>query len=107
MNKRNFQRFDVRASVNYRILESLATPNVTQTEDMSEAGIRINLPEYIEPETRLELTIRIPSQSQPILAIGRVVWVKPEPLNKQFTIGIQLTYIREQDKKRFYEYALG
>ena len=106
MNKRNFQRFDVRASVNYRKLESLATPRVTQTEDMSEAGIRINLPEYIEPETRLELTIRIPSGARPIMAIGRVVWVKPGQLNKQFTTGIQLTYIREEDKKRFYQYAL-
>lgn len=107
MNKRNFQRFNLRASVKYRVLESLSAPEATQTEDMSEAGIRINLPEYIEPETRLELTIRIPSQSQPILAIGRVVWVKPKPLNKQFTTGIQLTYIREEYKKRFYQYALG
>lgn len=106
MNKRNFQRFDVRASVNYRVLESLAIPKATQAEDMSEAGIRINLPEYIEPETRLELTICIPSGVQPIMAIGRVVWVKHGSLNKQFATGIQLTYIREEDKKRFYQYAL-
>jgi len=107
MDKRNFQRFNVNVAVRYRILESLAIPKVSQTEDMSEGGIRMTLSEYVRPETRLELTIHIPSQPWPIMAIGRVVWVKPESLNKQFITGIQLTYIRQKDKKLFYQYALS
>ena len=106
MDKRKFQRFNLGVLVRYRRLESLTTPKLSQTEDMSEAGIRLTLPEYIEPETRLELTIHIPSQERPIMTIGRVVWVKSEPFNKRFTTGIQLTYIREKDKERFYQFAL-
>ena len=90
----------------YRILESLAIPRGSQTENMSEAGICMVLPKYLQPETRLELTVQVSDQASPILAIGRVVWVSPEASGKGFTTGIQLTYIREKDKKQFYQYAL-
>ena len=99
-------RFDINLDVRYRVLESLAPYRNTSTEDMCEKGIRINLPEYLEPETRLELTIRIPGETHPVTAIGRVVWIKKDLFGTFFTTGIQLVYITKKNRERFYKYAL-
>ena len=106
MNKRIFYRFNLALDVRYRILESLKPYEMTATQDMCESGIRINLPEQIEPETRLELTIKIPGETRPLMAIGRVVWVKKDALESNFATGIHLVYIKEKDRQRFYKYAV-
>jgi hypothetical protein len=73
---------------------------------MGEGGLKINLLDYIEPETRLEITVQLPGETYPIMAIGRVVWIKKKMFSDFFTTGIQLVYIDEQDKNRFYKYAV-
>ena len=105
MDKREFLRCNVNLDVRYRILESLESYKNTTSEDMSEKGVRVNLPEYVEPETRLELTIRLPGELRPITAIGRVAWVKKDPIGSFFTTGVHLVHIRKSDRERFYKYA--
>ena len=106
MDKRKFVRFNVDLPVRYRVLESLGPYKITSTEDMCENGIRINLPEYFEPGTILELTINIPDQSRPIATIGRIVWVKKDLFSDAYTSGLSLVHIKELDKEKFYQYAL-
>ena len=103
--RRRYRRFNVNLEVEYRLLESLQPYQTTSTEDTCEEGIKINLPEYIEPDTRLELIIRIPQEPEPIMVIGRVVWVKKNSLDNSFTTGIHLVHIKEEDKQRFYQNA--
>lgn len=105
-DKRKYFRFNVELEVRYRQLESLKPCKLTFTEDMSEKGIRIALPEYFEPGTILELTIKIPHQEHPIIAIGRVIWIKKDSLIRVFTLGLALAHIEEADKALFYKYAL-
>jgi hypothetical protein len=106
MEKRAFLRFDINLAVRYRILESLKSYEVTDTQDMCEKGIKINLPEYIEPGTMLELTIRVPNDPHSINAIGKIVWIKKDLLEELFSAGIHLVHIKEKDKERFYKYAI-
>ena len=106
MEKRAFLRFSVDLEVRYRILESLKSYKATLTEDMCERGIKITLPEYIEPGTMLELTIRVPNESRPISAVGRIIWIKKDLLEDFFSAGIHLVYIKEKDKQRFFKYAI-
>lgn len=106
MEKRKFFRFNVNLPVRYRILESLQLYKITSTEDMCERGIKIILPEYIEPGTFLELTVKMLDEPYPIKAIGRVVWVKKDAGEKFFNTGLYLVYITEKDKQKFYKYAL-
>ncbi|MBM3246453.1 MAG: PilZ domain-containing protein [Candidatus Omnitrophica bacterium] len=106
MERRAFLRFNVNLEVRYRILESLKNYKLTATEDMSERGIKITLPEYIEPGSMLELTIKVPQDSHPIGAIGRLIWIKKDLLEEFFTAGIHLVHIKEKDKQRFYKYAI-
>ena len=106
VDKRKYFRFNVELEVRYRQLESLAPYKLTFTEDMSEKGIRISLPEYFQPATLLELTIKIPYEEHPITAIGRIIWVKKDSLMQVFTMGLALVHIKETDKAHFYKYAL-
>jgi len=106
MDKRKYFRFNVELEVRYRQLESLAPCKLTHTEDMSEKGIRITLPEYFQPQTFLELTVKIPHEVHPITAIGRIIWVKKDSLMQVFTMGLALVHIEETDKVLFYKYAL-
>lgn len=106
MERRGFLRFSVNLEIRYRILESLKSYKATVTEDMCERGIRITLPEYIEPGTMLELTIRVPNESKPISAIGRIIWIRKDLFGGFFSAGIHLVHIKERDKQRFYRYAI-
>ena len=106
MDRRKYYRFNVELAVGYRLLESLKVYKRTCTENMSERGIRISLPEYFEPGTLLELTIKIPHEKHAITAIGRIIWMKEDPLLQIFTAGLALVHIKESDKALFYKYAL-
>ena len=106
MDRRRYFRFNVELEVRYRQLESLAPYKLSCSEDMSEKGIRITLPEYFQPGTLLELTIIIPHEEHPIKAIGRVIWVRKDSLLQTFTVGLALALIEETDKTLFYKYAL-
>jgi c-di-GMP-binding flagellar brake protein YcgR len=105
MDKRQYYRFNINLEVRYRTLESLRPYKITSSEDMSEKGIKINLPEYIAPDTRLELIVKLRGETAPIMVIGRVVWTKKDVGARLFTTGIDLVYIREEDKQRFYQKA--
>jgi len=105
-DKRKYFRFNVELEVRYRQLESLKPCKLTFTENMSEKGIQIALPEYFEPGTLLELTITIPHEEDPITAIGRIIWIKKDSLIRIFTMGLALVHIKERDKALFYKYAL-
>lgn len=105
MDKRHYYRFNINLEVQYRVLESLRPYKITSSEDMSEKGIKINFPEYIPLNTRLELVIKLSNESVPIMLIGRVVWVKKNAGRRFFTTGIDLVYIKEEDKQRFYQKA--
>lgn len=106
MDKRGFWRFPVNLKVRYRILESLQRHRISLTEDMSEVGIKIDLAEYLEPNTYLELIINLDDETKPILVIGKVIWVRPAQDKGCFSTGIQLLHIRKEDRERFYKYAL-
>jgi c-di-GMP-binding flagellar brake protein YcgR len=107
MDRRKYFRFNVELEVQYRQLESLRAHKLTCTENMSERGIRISLPEYFEPGTFLELSIRIPHEAHSITAIGRIIWVKKDSVMQVFTTGMALAHIEETDKALFYKYAFS
>jgi len=101
LERRRFVRFDIPADINYRILESLSKHTPSYTKNISEKGIRIALPDKIEPGTNIELTVTFKGDPQPISCFGRVAWIKKRPNSSGFDAGVELTYIKEEDKKRF------
>ena len=97
--RRRFVRFNMGISLYYRVLESLKGHISSYTADVSEKGIRILIPEPFELYTYLELAISLPNEYEPILGIGRIIWLKKK--GSAFEAGVELTYIKERDKDRF------
>ena len=102
--RRRFVRLDMSAGVNYRVLESLRDHIKSYTKNVSEKGIMISLSERLEPNTLLEINIKFPDDTKPICGIGKIVWIKRNPHSKDFDAGIDITYIRNEDKARFVKY---
>ena len=107
MEKREYHRFNTNLVVRYRILESLKLYDIASSEDMSEKGIKIKIPDYIEPNTRLELIIKIPGDPPYIMVLGKVVWTKKDESGSFYTTGIHIVHIKEEDKQRFYKCAFS
>lgn len=105
MERRRYRRFSLNLKVEFRVLESLKPYKISATEDASEAGIRIGLPEYIEPNTRLELILKIPGEPKPMMVLGRVAWVKKESGERFFITGIHIVHMKDEDRKKLYHYA--
>lgn len=106
MERRQFIRLDIALDVEYRVLESLKDLQATRTEDISEGGIRVMLPEKIKPNTYLEITINIPNEPPPVLVVGKVIWLKSDALGGVHMTGIELVHITQEDRERLYKYAI-
>jgi len=102
--RRRFIRLNMSAGVDYRRLESLKDHIKSYTKNVSKKGIMISLSEELEPNTLLEIVIKFPDDTKPICGIGKIIWIKKNPNNKDFDAGIDLTYIRDEDKERFMKY---
>jgi len=102
--RRRFVRLSISAGVQYRVLESLKDHIKSYTKNVSEKGIMISLSKRLELNTSLEIAIKFEGDARPICGIGRIIWIKKNPHSKDFDAGIDITYIRDEDKVRFMKY---
>ena len=101
---RRFIRLDMSVDIDYRALESLKDHIKSYTKNVSEKGIMISLSKRLEPNTLLEIAIKFPGDERPICGIGKIVWIKKNPRGSDFDAGIDITYVRNEDKERFVKY---
>jgi c-di-GMP-binding flagellar brake protein YcgR len=74
--RRKFERIEAPVRVKYKLL-SEGSPGVdTAGKNIGGGGIRLSLKEKLQPGTLLKLEIGLPSSTNPITAIGKVVWIK-------------------------------
>lgn len=106
MEKREFVRLNVELEVAYRVIGSMRDLAGTRTEDASEGGIRVMFPEKVQPDTRLEISIKIPGEEKPVFAVGKVVWVRPDIFGGVYMTGIQFVHIKQADRQRLYKYVV-
>lgn len=98
VERRKFIRIPSKLKLGYRKLESLEQLTIVKTENISEQGIMVVLPEFFAPQTRLELSINIKDDEPAILAFGRVIWSRADEAKKGYVTGIQLHYINNKEK---------
>src|ERR1041385_5961121 len=73
-NKRKFPRFSLSEPVSYT--REGSSPEGSLSEDVSEAGIKLSVSQFIPGNTLLELQIQLPGQPGVVPARARVIWVK-------------------------------
>ena len=70
---RVFERFEKRIPLSFLNLNS-GTEGQAQTRDLSAKGIRLVAGQQFEPNTPLEMWLKIPDQGEPLYLRGEVVW---------------------------------
>ncbi len=101
------------AEVEYTVISKKKLKVISLTENISAVGIRILASERIKIDTVLDLKIYVPRFSQPIHAMGRVVWVKASGFIKRkelrrghFDIGVKFIEISEDDRSEINKHAM-
>jgi len=108
--RRRAVRIAERLSVAYRRLhEGTAAPKTTagETLNLSASGLCLVAPERLERESNVALEITLAGQSQPVVAMGRVVWCDEDDGGgdagsaagpERYRVGICFTWLREVDR---------
>ena len=85
---RIFERFQKRLQISFLNLYSGAEGQA-QTRDLSAKGIRLVADRELEPQTPLEMWLKIPDKGEPLYLRGEVVWSKLQGAN-EYHSGINL-----------------
>jgi hypothetical protein len=90
-NKRQFPRFSFNEPVGYQKGGEYSSLEGSVAEDISQAGLKLSVGEFIPLHTILELQIQLPGQIKLVPARAKVVWVKEIPhRDDAWEIGLQL-----------------
>ena len=93
----------------YKIIGSPVLPIDVIVSEISKSGLKFVTSNEIEPETAIELTIKITSISEPIQAVAKVLWQRK--LSSRFLLDTCVKFIKINDEnssrlvKYIYEYA--
>lgn len=103
--RRKYPRIKKNLRVELRSMDSLGEYKDCVTKDVGLGGFKIEacfLDNPLEVNQIIEIMIMDPfKKDDPIKTIGRVAWIKENQTDHTHEIGIQLTYIKGQDKERF------
>ena len=97
-------------TITYEILDGQGSrgPKSLHTvcKDFSEGGLGIPVSEFLQPGSRLKLTIQLPEERRPVAATGEVVWCKERTsaishTGTYYEAGIRLTEVTGESKERF------
>jgi hypothetical protein len=95
------QREEIRRSLERRCAAPPAAAN------MSGGGVRLNLPQRLEPGLLVDLTIHLPQQHKMLELVGEVVSVQPSAGGDGFTTALRYRFIDEADRDRIIGYISG
>jgi len=74
-------------------------------EDISEGGMQLSSPECVPVGSRLLMSLEEDLASEPIRAIGTVVWVAQAPYQDRWSVGVEFSELAENDRMRLQRLA--
>jgi len=108
--KRKFARLNILIDVSYKKHDVAQQPEkLTLTRNISKGGICFVGYEELKELDVIDLEIFLPEEKTPIIATGKVVWVKEftigEPsLGKRFDVGAEFIDISQKDLEKVDKY---
>jgi hypothetical protein len=87
-DRRIFERFEKHLELSFLNLYS-GTEGQGQTRDLSAKGIRLVADQKLEPQTPLEMWLKIPDKGEPLYLRGEVVWSELQEADK-YHCGVNL-----------------
>ena len=98
---RRHKRIDTNLPIQYKnIRKTGEIPIGSLTRNLSEGGVCFKSGEFISLACRLALEISLPTESKPVKAISKVVWIKKDPSTGQYELGSKFLDMAEEDRAR-------
>ena len=104
--RRRFPRLQVELIVRYKILETSEQHCEATTKDISAGGVCLITREQLKAGSSLAVDIKLPQQTEPVMAVGRVVWSNVSRLglspggHQRYDNGIEFVEIKDKDRQR-------
>ena len=107
-DKRRFPRIKKYLHVGFRKMDSMEKHNHSVTNNIGMGGFCMDI-SYLDkpPQVHqvIEITVKDPNEKEmPVKAIGRIAWICEKEGEHSLEVGVMLTYIKDEDKKRFEKY---
>lgn len=74
------------------------------TRDISESGIGLLAQKFVPKDTNLIMEISLSPRSEPVLAVGKVKWIRKVGYGDRYRLGMEFTDIAQSSKSRLSEY---
>lgn len=108
--RRKYPRLNLNIEVEYSVLRGADAIQV-QSKNISAGGICLILYEDIQPDSVLELKFYLPRDTNPIKAIGRIVWrseiVVADDKRTRFDAGIEFLEISDIDRTKIAQHVFS
>ncbi|MCM8791950.1 MAG: PilZ domain-containing protein [Candidatus Omnitrophica bacterium] len=101
--RRKYPRLDARFFISYKPLEEDKLIDVTQAKNISLGGVLLNTNREFAPGTKLSLKIRLPSSTQPVSFIGKVIECRSIVRNMIYETRVELIAQNKKDEELFKE----
>ena len=69
-------------------------------KDIGAGGVRLLSRDFLPVDAKVKIEFFLTPASEPLLAVGKVVWVQKVPYSYQHEVGIQFVDISEGSRKR-------
>ncbi len=89
MMKKRSERLSFFEPIQFRVKNGFLLHGCV-AKDISDKGLRVRLEKFLALGTDLELKIQLQQRSEPILAMGKIKWIKQLPDQECFEAGIDL-----------------
>jgi len=106
--KRKYPRIKKHLHVGFRKMDSMEKHNHSVTNNIGIGGFCMDV-SYLDkpPQVHqvIEITMKDPNEKEvPVKAIGRIAWICEKEGEHSLEVGVMLTYIKNEDRKRFEKY---
>jgi c-di-GMP-binding flagellar brake protein YcgR len=104
--RRKYVRLNVPLEVKYSVEGKAHPAGKSITKNISPSGTRFAIEEQLAKGTIINLEVKIPLQTEPILLKSRVVWSKKDSVEgpKPYDVGLEFVQIPEESKSIFFQY---
>ena len=76
-----------------------------EIRDLSRGGMRMFLPNAVQPGEHVDVTLRVPGDNVPILTTAEVTWVQPVKGQTKVGAGLRFLSIRPLDMARLLDFV--
>jgi len=110
--RRQFVRLNVLTDISYTKRMPSEVTKLSLSRNISSGGICLIVYEPLQKSDVLDLKIYLPEGSEPINAVGKVVWTKEfvmgdSPKNKRYDAGIEFVEVEKKDLERIQKYVFS